>query len=751
MYSVLQDRTVPRSLVVSRSWLRERRTSPPWVFVSVGVLYALLATASFEIFGAMSIGVTFFPPAGLTFAAFLLGPRRIWPAIAAAIVVAEVGVDLWQGMDVWPSLGWASANLVEPVVGALVAGALGPAVAFTRRFAVAFVAGGLVAGPLIGAAIGASVLAAGDGPSWWSSYPDAWVGDALGVLVVAPVVITLTRGDRFIEDRHIDGMVLATMALAAAAIYALAGDLPTGYLVIPLLAVPAVRSSPRELAVTAAVIASALTAATADGRGPWSPGDSTEHADLVAQQAFLLFALGGAWLLKLEVAERLRAVEEAHRAEAQLATARQGEHDRRLLEIMNDALGDLAGAATTAEIAGAVARHSSRLFGSISTSIVIADDQGDLEIVAEDGWTPATGDDRRYLTATDHRAVAAHQRQPVFRDRGPTDPPSGAGADDRPGGAVAGVPLQLKDGRAAALGLQHASSPRWEAATKLRALAFASILADAVNRSRQSEEDRHVALTLQAALMPEIVGPSIGTRAAARYLPASTSLEVGGDWCDVIETSSSTSGSVTVVVGDVVGHNLEAAAVMGKLAAASRALAHAERSPSGIVNGLDRLARTDEDATMTTVVCAAWDARSGILRYCNAGHPPPMLRAPDGTVVDLSDNGLPLAVGPDQGYGDCTVRPPAGSTVLFYTDGLVESRTEPLDERLARLRSAFTRCAPGGPDATCDRIVATMLPGEVHEDDVAVVCLELALQPFTDAHASRDRGERSTASAVSSD
>jgi serine phosphatase RsbU (regulator of sigma subunit)/integral membrane sensor domain MASE1 len=748
MDSVLQDRSALRSLVVSRSWLRERRTSPPWVFVAVALLYALLATASFEIFGAMSIGVTFFPPAGLTFAAFLVGPRRTWPAVAAAIVVAEIGVDLWQGMDLWPSVGWASANLVEPVVGALVAAVLGPAVAFTRRFAVAFIAGGLVAGPLVGASIGAAVLVASGAPSWWSSFPDVWVGDALGVLVVAPVVITLARGDRFTEDRHIDGVVLATMALAAVAIYALAGD-PTGYLVIPILAVPAVRSSPRELAVTAAVIASALTAATADGRGPWSPSGSTEHADLVAQQAFLLFALGGAWLLKLEVAERLRAVEETHRAEAQLELARQGDRDRRLLEIMNDALGDLAGAATTAEIAGAVARHSARLFGSISTSIVIADDQGALEIVAEDGWTPATEDDRRYVTGSDHRALAARRKQPVFRDGGGDDTPSGAPGAGRADGAVAGVPLQLKDGRAAALGLRHASSSRWEAATELRALAFASILADAVNRSRRSEEDRHVALTLQAALMPEIVGPSNGTRAAARYLPASTSLEVGGDWCDVIETA--TSGSVTVVVGDVVGHNLEAAAVMGKLAGASRALTHAERSPSGIVNGLDRLARTDEDAAMTTVVCAAWDARSGILRYCNAGHPPPMLRAPDGTVVDLSENGLPLAVGPEQGYDECTVRPPPGSTVLFYTDGLVESRTEALDERLARLRAALTRWAPSGPDTACDGILATMLPDEVHEDDVAVVCLDLVRGATDGGTAGRDEAARSTVPALRSD
>ncbi|HEY3486393.1 MAG TPA: MASE1 domain-containing protein, partial [Ilumatobacteraceae bacterium] len=294
------------------------------VFVTVALAYAVLALAAYELFGAMTIGVTFFPPAGLTYAALVMLPIRRWPAVVAAIVVAEIAVDLVEGQPFSFTMGWALANSVEPVVAALVTRRIVHRIAFNVRFAIAFLVGGLLAGPAVGGAIGATNLAIEHDHPWFDAWADAWIGDALGVLVVAPLVFVLGGSIRRLRPdvrrQELWLLLFALMVLVVA--FWVSDDAAVGYVAIPLLVWAALRQGPLGLAVVGFVTAAAATTATAHDRGPWGSDPSVDAADrLRQQQAFVLVAIGGAWVLALEVRRRLAAVQQAIDARADLETA----------------------------------------------------------------------------------------------------------------------------------------------------------------------------------------------------------------------------------------------------------------------------------------------------------------------------------------------------------------------------------------------------------------------------------------------
>lgn len=190
------------------------RVPTPHLFLGALATYIALAFAAFELFGALSIGVTFFPPAGFTFACLLLLETRRWPAILVAIVAGEMVVDIVEGMSPGWSLAWAAANSAEPVVGAVVARRLAHDVGLNRRFATAFAVGGLVAGPSVGASIGATVLAVSNDFGWIDGFTDVWIGDALGVLVIAPAVILSMLPSRYLVLPSRRAASLAVVAIA---------------------------------------------------------------------------------------------------------------------------------------------------------------------------------------------------------------------------------------------------------------------------------------------------------------------------------------------------------------------------------------------------------------------------------------------------------------------------------------------------------------------------------------------------------
>jgi serine phosphatase RsbU (regulator of sigma subunit) len=253
--------------------------------------------------------------------------------------------------------------------------------------------------------------------------------------------------------------------------------------------------------------------------------------------------------------------------------------------------------------------------------------------------------------------------------------------------------------------------------------ALADARAVEVERRRadeQAELDRaraefltDVAVTLQRA----VLGPTVLPEGfAVHYQPATGTLEVGGDWYDVVDLGDDGYG---VVVGDVVGTGLAAAAVMGQLRSAGRALLLESRSPAHVLMALDRFADLVRGASSSTVFCAVIDPRSGRLRYSSAGHLPAVVADADGGVRLLEDAGsLPLAV------TDGVLRPeaedvlPSGATLLLYTDGLVERRHEAIDEGIARATAALSAGCQLPPAALADSLTAQLLD-DAPADDVA--------------------------------
>ncbi len=225
---------------------------------------------------------------------------------------------------------------------------------------------------------------------------------------------------------------------------------------------------------------------------------------------------------------------------------------------------------------------------------------------------------------------------------------------------------------------------------------------------------RFIADTLQGSLLAAEPAAPRGLEVAARCLPASGQI-VGGDWYDLISLPAGRSG---LIVGDVMGHGPEAAAVMAQLRAAAHALAQLDPGPAELLGHLNRVTTTLRRPMLATCVYAIIDPGAQTCTLSAAGHLPPVLAMPDGTtrVPDLPAGqslGLGSAV-----YGQARVDFPPGAVIALYTDGLVETRTRSFDQGILALRSVL----PHGNcrlDAACDTLIGSL--AERSEDDVTVV------------------------------
>ncbi|MFC9819944.1 PP2C family protein-serine/threonine phosphatase [Streptomyces erythrochromogenes] len=246
-------------------------------------------------------------------------------------------------------------------------------------------------------------------------------------------------------------------------------------------------------------------------------------------------------------------------------------------------------------------------------------------------------------------------------------------------------------------------------------------------RLRQAHaREREVALHLQEAMLP---APSPHHRAAVRYRPAAAALNVCGDWYDLVDTPACT----VVAVGDVVGHGLGAAGVMGQLRSALSAASLVAEGPAQALEVLGLYARSVAGAESTTAVSVFIDWNSRTLTYSSAGHLPPALCDPDGTVVFLDRaTDPPLGARPEH-----APRPQArtdfteGSLLVLYTDGLVERRREDIDTGLGRLADALARHRAADPGAIADALLAELVPPVGVTDDTVLVVLRLEGQADT--------------------
>jgi serine phosphatase RsbU (regulator of sigma subunit)/anti-sigma regulatory factor (Ser/Thr protein kinase) len=296
--------------------------------------------------------------------------------------------------------------------------------------------------------------------------------------------------------------------------------------------------------------------------------------------------------------------------------------------------------------------------------------------------------------------------------------------------ALAALPLRAPSLHGA-LTIGYRDPHTWLPAERALLSAAAQLVAQAAERARRFEAQHGTAQLLQRSMLPEHL-PELETfRIAARYDVGVDGNAAGGDFYDAFRL---TDGRLAMVLGDVAGHDVRAAAVMGQVRAALRALALTDPAPPGVLAGLDRLvgslgAESRNEEIFVTVVYGVLDPADGTITLASAGHPPPVLRraglaggAPTAELVKVPP-GAPLGLGGRWQTGQLQLEP--GDTILMFSDGVVERRGRPLSEGLDALVGAVSAAASGDPRNLC-ALATAAVPGAT-DDDVAVLAVERAV------------------------
>lgn len=285
--------------------------------------------------------------------------------------------------------------------------------------------------------------------------------------------------------------------------------------------------------------------------------------------------------------------------------------------------------------------------------------------------------------------------------------------------AVLYVPLGVDDERYGVFSLAISESGRdFTDEDQQLAMLIAQRASIAVGNARLYERQREVARTLQEAFLPPELPHLDGVRFDAVYAPGTRDLTVGGDWYDAFPYAD---GAFALSVGDVEGRGLDAAVPMGKMRQTFRALAAVETDPARALAGADAVLRHEHPDVFVTAFVATFDARSGALRYANAGHPSPFVRTPDGRSFRLEAAGIPLGLGAFHALRTLDASLSGGDLLVAFTDGLIEA-THDIDEgeravARALAHPAFAFCSR--PAALLQAMVVPSLPG----DDVAILTL----------------------------
>ena len=297
--------------------------------------------------------------------------------------------------------------------------------------------------------------------------------------------------------------------------------------------------------------------------------------------------------------------------------------------------------------------------------------------------------------------------------------------------------------------LRHKRPARFEDDDLVLAEEIVGRAAVCIDNARRYAREHATALTLQHSLLQRHQPAQAAVQVASRYLPGQAGAAVGGDWLDVISLSG---GRVGLVVGDVAGHGVPAAAAMGRLRTAVRTLADIDLEPGELLTRLDdvitRLASEDElaaDAADLSATClyAVYDPVSRCCRLARAGHPVPAVVAPGGTAQFLDlPAGPPLGVG-GLPFEEAEIQLPEGSLLVFYTDGLIETRQRDIDAGMSAMRKVLADAVlasprhPSGParsaaaapdlDGICGALVGALVPEEAGDDAALLVARTRAL------------------------
>ncbi|MDF3289817.1 PP2C family protein-serine/threonine phosphatase [Streptomyces silvisoli] len=344
------------------------------------------------------------------------------------------------------------------------------------------------------------------------------------------------------------------------------------------------------------------------------------------------------------------------------------------------------------------------------------------------------GDDAQ--TRAPHPAaavVAARSGRPQYAADHPGNLP---GVGDLPPSALApGVPLLCLPltARRSTLGVLTLTPPgdRFDTDNTVMLIELARRAGIAIDHALRYEHNRDIAETLQRTLLTDLPVTS-GLQLAARYLPATHGLNIGGDWYDAFAQPD---GSLIAVIGDVTGHGLHAAVMMGQLRNALRAYAVDGDSPGRLLTRLHAFLHHLEPDLYATAAIARFRPGDPTVTWAAAGHPPPVVRTSEGRVRILDVKpGAMLGIPLSQGIRDHTVELPPGSTLALYTDGLVERRREGLDPGIARLGTALAEIDAADLaqdlDGVAETVLGRMLRDSEREDDVCLLLCHTGTEPL---------------------
>lgn len=689
----------------------------------VSATYAAGTSLSFLLFQVSAIGPAFFPSAGVTLAALVLARRSLWPALVLTTAGTELMVDRVQGYDWVVAGGFAAANALEPLVGAWLLLGRDLRLDLSRAaHVVRFLLLGVLAGPLVGAAVGSATIQLDGVRPWAAAFGPWWSGDALGVLIVGGVILALARGgwaDRPLRHRATLAIALGVVGWTVA--IAFWSENWLAYLVLPILVLSAAWLGVRGVALAGAVTAGVAMVLTALERGPWAYlWALSPHGQLVQLQWFLLLILSTVWFLAGAVTGWRREERESRRATEAWTRA----------EHLNRLAAQLAAALTPRDIARAAVESGTSLVAPRGAVAWITSDGAGVRLLSSRhlaGGRTLTGPERVPMDAPLPMTEAIRTGRRVALDSpAETALRFPATAEEyRQGGTFSSLHVPLRSGQqtVGVLSVEFDEPGPVQRPVGTLVQTVADMVAQGLERARLYEEEREAGLTLQRALLPRQLPRLPGVRAAGRYRPGDSHLAIGGDWYDLIPLPDGRAG---IVVGDVVGHGLQAAAVMGRLRSALAGIAPAARGPADALEQLDRFAAGVEGAELATVVYAEFDPAEGALRYACAGHPYPLLLDRNGQVRFLrGGRSTPLGVPTEGSRPEERVPVLPGSTVICYSDGLVERRTESITVSMERLATQVRRLGRQDPQALCDELLGAMTAGRQVTDDVVLLCVSL--------------------------
>ncbi|WP_409333026.1 SpoIIE family protein phosphatase [Trujillonella humicola] len=294
--------------------------------------------------------------------------------------------------------------------------------------------------------------------------------------------------------------------------------------------------------------------------------------------------------------------------------------------------------------------------------------------------------------------------------------------------AAAALPLTVGGRVIGVLGMAFRRPHRFPEHERTLLLAVAEQIALGLDRARLYRAELDIATTLQRSLLPAALPRLAGLALAAEYLPGAIGSSAGGDWYDVVELDD---GRVAIAVGDVVGQGPAAAAVMGQLRSALSAALLQGCRPAAALELLDRFAARLPGALASSAACLVVDRAAGRVHWSRAGHPPALLVTGEGAeLLDGAGSGPVLGVPGRARYTEGSVAVGPGTTLLLYTDGLVERRGEVLDAGLDRIIAAARRSAAADPERLVRHLLADVLPDSERPDDVAVIAIRVLPPPL---------------------